>query len=129
MENLFQRLEKGQILVADGSTGTMLMERGLKPGDPPESFNITRRDLVEEIARLYLDAGADIIHTNTFGGSPLRLSFYSLEDKAEEINRNAVLSVRKVAGEGAYISGFHSQREVRREMLNLRKYTPLLKDR
>ena len=105
MKELVKRLRNGEILVADGSTGTMLMELGLKPGDPPESFNLARRDVVEEIAASYLDAGSDIIHTNTFGASPLRLSFYSLEDKTEEINRNAVLTVRKVAGDRAYVSG------------------------
>ena len=105
MEKLLKRLKDGQILVSDGGVGTMLMELGLNPGDPPESFNILRRDLVEKITALYLDAGADIITTNTFGASPLRLSFYSLEDKTEEINRNAVLAVRKVVGDQVYISG------------------------
>jgi len=104
MENLIQRLKRGKILVSDGGVGTMLMELGLKPGDAPESFNILRPDVVEKIAALYLEAGADIITTNTFGGSPLRLSFYSLEDKTEEINRNAVLSARKAIANRAYIS-------------------------
>lgn len=104
MENLIQRLKHGKILVSDGGVGTMLMELGLKPGDPPESFNILHGDVVEKIAARYLDAGADIITTNTFGGSPLRLSFYSLEDKTEEINRNAVGAVRKAIGNRAYLS-------------------------
>jgi len=104
MENLIQRLKRGKILVSDGGVGTMLMELGLKPGDAPESFNILHPEVVEKIAALYLEAGADIITTNTFGGSPLRLSFYSLEDKTEEINRNAVLSARKAIANRAYIS-------------------------
>jgi len=104
MKKLLERLKNGEILVADGAMGTMLMERGLKPGEPPESFNLTRLDVIEEIARLYLDAGADIIQTNTFGASPLKLSLYSLEDKTEEINRNAVLAVKEVVGDHAYIS-------------------------
>ncbi|MCK4224291.1 MAG: homocysteine S-methyltransferase family protein [candidate division Zixibacteria bacterium] len=104
MESLLKRLKNGEILVADGAMGTMLFDYGLKPGEPPESFNLTRSEVLEEIARLYLDAGADIIQTNTFGASPLRLSLYSLDDKTEEINRNAVLAVRKVVGDRAYIS-------------------------
>lgn len=104
MKKLLERLKNGEILVADGAMGTMLMERGLKPGEPPESFNLTRLDVIEETARLYLDAGADIIQTNTFGASPLKLSLYSLEDKTEEINRNAVLAVKEVVGDHAYIS-------------------------
>jgi 5-methyltetrahydrofolate--homocysteine methyltransferase len=104
MKSLLGRLKDGEILVADGAMGTMLFDFGLKPGEPPESFNLTRPEVLEEIARLYLDAGADIIQTNTFGASPLRLSTYSLEDKTEKINKNAVLAVRKVVEDRAYIS-------------------------
>ena len=104
MKSLLKRLKDGEILVADGAMGTMLFDFGLKPGEPPESFNLTRPEVLEEIAGLYLDAGADIIQTNTFGASPLRLSSYSLDDKTEEINRNAVLAVKKVVGDRAYIS-------------------------
>lgn len=104
MKRLLERLEKGEVLVADGAMGTMFMERGLKPGEPPESFNL-RPAVLEEIAGLYLDAGAEIIQTNTFGASGLKLSFYSLEDKIEKINTNAVLAVKKVVGNRAYISG------------------------
>lgn len=105
MTNLIDELRSGTILVADGAMGTMLMERGLKQGEPPELFNLTRTHILEEIARLYLDAGADIIQTNTFGASPLKLSSYSLGNRVEEINRNAVLAVRKVVEDHAYISG------------------------
>ena len=104
MESLLKRLKNGEILVADGAMGTMLFDYGLKPGEPPESFNLTRPEVLEEIARLYLDAGAEIIQTNTFGASPLRLASYSLEDKTKKINKNAVLAVRKVVGDRAHIS-------------------------
>jgi 5-methyltetrahydrofolate--homocysteine methyltransferase len=104
VKQLLNRLKDGEILVADGAIGTMLMDYGLKPGEPPEAFNLTRADILEKIASLYLDAGADIIQTNTFGASPLRLSVYSLEDKTEEINRNAILAVRKVVKDHAYIA-------------------------
>ncbi len=103
MKDLLERIKNG-VLVADGAMGTMLMACGLKPGDVPESFNLTQPEILEKIASLYLDAGAEIIQTNTFGASPLKLSFYSLDDKTEEINRNAVLAVRKAVGERAYIS-------------------------
>ena len=103
MKNLLERLRDGEILVADGAMGTMLMNYGLNPGEPPESFNLTRPEVLEEIARLYLDAGADIIQTNTFGASPLRLLLGSLEDKTEEINGNAVLAARKAAKDRAYV--------------------------
>jgi len=102
MKKLFERLKEGEILVADGAMGTMLMTH-LKLGECPESINLTHPEILEEIASLYLNAGADIIQTNTFGASPLKLSLYSLEDKTEEINSNAVLAVKKVVGNRAYI--------------------------
>jgi len=103
MKKVLERSKEGEILVADGAMGTMLITH-LKLGECPESINLTRPEILEEIASLYLNAGADIIQTNTFGASPLKLSLYSLEHKTEEINRNAVLAVRGVVGNHAYIS-------------------------
>ncbi|MCK5116515.1 MAG: homocysteine S-methyltransferase family protein [Candidatus Aegiribacteria sp.] len=105
MNGFLERLRNGSILVADGAMGTMLFERGLKSGECPEAINLTRPSVLEEIARLYLDAGADIIQTNTFGGSPLKLASYSLEEKALLINRNAVLAVKRAVSGRAYVSG------------------------
>ncbi|OYD14424.1 hypothetical protein CH333_03345 [candidate division WOR-3 bacterium JGI_Cruoil_03_44_89] len=103
MKKLLERLKEGEILVADGAMGTMLMKH-LEAGECPESVNLTHPEIPEEIAGLYFDAGADIIQANTFGASPLKLSLYSIEHKTEEINRNAVLAVRRVVGNRAYIS-------------------------
>jgi len=105
MRSILDHLKKGKILVSDGAMGTMLFERGLRSGDCPELLNLSKPKILEEIAQIYFEAGADIIQTNTFGGSPLKLSDYGLEDKCEEINFNAVESVRKVIGENAYLSG------------------------
>ena len=105
MKSLLDRLAAGEVLVADGAMGTMLMERGLAAGNPPESFNLERIDVLEQIARAYLDAGADIIQTNTFGASRLKLAQYSLGDRVEEINKNAVRAVRNAAQSKAYVSG------------------------
>lgn len=104
MKKLLERLHNGEILVADGAMGTMLFQRGLKSGECPEGMNLSRSFILEDIARLYLDAGADIIQTNTFGGSPLKLASYSLADKAALINRNAVSAVKKVVAGKAYVS-------------------------
>ncbi|MFQ5868848.1 MAG: homocysteine S-methyltransferase family protein, partial [Candidatus Zixiibacteriota bacterium] len=104
MQRLLDRLIEGVVLVADGAMGTMLLQRGLKAGDCPERMNLEQPEALEEIARLYLQAGADIIQTNTFGASPLKLSQYSLRDRTEEINAEAVRAVRKVIGDRAYLS-------------------------
>ncbi len=99
-----ERLRRGDVLVGDGAWGTMLMARGLTPGTPPESFVLERPDTIREIARLYLEAGADLITTDTFGGTSLNLSGYGLADRADDINRRAVTLVREIAGGRAYLS-------------------------
>lgn len=104
MRPILDRIRDGEILLADGAMGTMLMSRGLKPGECPEIFNLRHPKILEEIARLYLAAGADILQTNTFGGSPLKLACYQLEDKTEDINRNAVVVAKNVAQGRAYVS-------------------------
>jgi hypothetical protein len=70
------RLEKKKILIADGGWGTELQKRGLPPGEPPEAWNLSRPEDVLAVARSYVEAGADIILTNTFGGSPLKLAIW-----------------------------------------------------
>ena len=101
---LLDRLKAGDIVVGDGAWGTLLMARGLKPGEPPESLNLTRSDAIEDIARQYLDAGSEIITTNTFGGSPARLRQYGLDGETEAINRAAVEAARRAAADRAYVS-------------------------
>ncbi|MBN2430679.1 MAG: homocysteine S-methyltransferase family protein, partial [Acidobacteria bacterium] len=86
MEPLLDRIARGEVLVADGAMGTLLFERGLEPGYSPEEMNLSRPEVLAEIARLYLDAGAQLVQTNTFGGSPLKLANFQLQDRTEEIN-------------------------------------------
>jgi len=100
---LLARLAAGERLVGDGAMGTMLFQRGLEPGRPPESITLSHPGVLEEIARLYLDAGSDILQTNTFGGSPLKLALHGLDAETEAINREAVRAVRRVAGDRAYV--------------------------
>ncbi|MBQ4347839.1 MAG: homocysteine S-methyltransferase family protein, partial [Firmicutes bacterium] len=64
---------KNRILFFDGGTGTLLMERGLLPGEPPEGWNLSRAEDITDIHRAYLRAGADIICANTFGASEIKL--------------------------------------------------------
>jgi len=85
--------------------GTTLFENGLKPGECPELMNLTHPDLIRDIARSYSEAGADIILTNTFGASPLKLAEYGLEPRTAEINTAAVTAVRAAVGTDVIISG------------------------
>lgn len=80
----------GRILIFDGAMGTMLQQRGLAPGQSPEELNLTMPAVVESVHRDYLQVGADLVTTNTFGGSRLKLQEYGLEGQLAAINRRAV---------------------------------------
>ncbi len=96
-----------RILVLDGAMGTMLQQRDLTAADfggPElegcnEHLVLTRPDVILEIHRKYLEAGSDIVETNSFGGTPLVLGEYGLADKAGEINRKAAAIARQAAKE------------------------------
>jgi 5-methyltetrahydrofolate--homocysteine methyltransferase len=102
--DLLGRLGAGEVLVGDGAWGTLLMAHGLAPGEPPETINLARPEVLEEIARQYVDAGADLVTTNTFGGSPARLRAFGLDGRAGEINGAAVEAVRRACGGRAFVS-------------------------
>lgn len=88
-----------ELLIFDGALGTMLQQRGLAAGENPEALNLRAPETVKEVHKLYLSAGSDIITTNTFGGSPIKLSEYGMEDKTEEVNRRAVEIAREACRE------------------------------
>src|SRR5512137_1710521 len=100
----FMAVLKERTLVLDGAMGTMLQERGLKPGQSPEEMNLTMPEVVAGVHQEYLDAGADIIVTNTFGGSRPKLSHYGLEGRLAEINAASVRIAKSVAGNKAYVA-------------------------
>jgi methionine synthase I (cobalamin-dependent) len=96
------------VVLADGAMGTMLFDAGLQFGDPPEVWNLTRPDVVRGIQRGYLDAGARIVLTNTFGGNRFRLSLGGLEDRVAEFNQTAAILLRAevtAAGGDALVAG------------------------
>jgi 5-methyltetrahydrofolate--homocysteine methyltransferase len=103
-DKLTERIGKGKVLVSDGAIGTLLFERGLRAGMCPESFNLDKPEVLGEIARLYVEAGADIVHTNTFGASSLNLQSHGLGDHLETINRNGVAAVKRAVGDRAVVS-------------------------
>ncbi len=96
-------VKSGKILVSDGAWGTMLQLKGLEIGGCPELWNLTRPDDVYDVAKSYIVAGADIIETNSFGGSSIKLADYDLQDKVFAINKKAVEISRKAAGPNKYV--------------------------
>ncbi len=105
MRPFMERVRSGPVLIGDGAMGSFLMEHGLKPGDCPEAFNLSRPEVLRDVASRYFEAGAEIVQTNTFGGSALKLEAYGVDDNTERINRAAALAVREVVGHRAYVSG------------------------
>ena len=91
-------LEKRGRLVADGGMGTTLFQLGLRPGGTPEEWNVDEPDLVAKVHRSFVEAGADIILTNTFGGTRARLDLDKQGDRVEELNAAGVAVARGVAG-------------------------------
>jgi len=91
--------------VSDGAWGTFLQKKGLSPGECPEEWNITRPDDVFDIAQSYIQAGADMIETNSFGGNWYKLKGYGLENQVFELNKAAAEISRKAAGPDRFVLG------------------------
>lgn len=105
MEPFLERLQRGPAILGDGAWGTMLFARGLPTGDAPERVCLDHPELLTEIAGLYLEAGAEVVTTNTFGANPERLGLHGLAADLEEICHVAVAALRRAVGERAWVSG------------------------
>ena len=94
---LAELLAKKPVLLADGATGTNLFEMGLQSGDPPEMWNIEHADRIHVLHQMFVDAGSDIILTNSFGGNRRRLALHKLDGRVGELNALAARHARLVA--------------------------------
>ena len=105
MRSILKALESGKILISDGGWGTFLHQLGLGVGECPEIWNVTHRREVLSIAQSYIDAGSDMILTNSFGAHPLRLEHFGLQDRAFELNEEAASISREAAGDDHFVLG------------------------
>ena len=90
MNTFLELLEEKRVLLTDGATGTNLFALGLQSGDSPEFWNTEHPDRVATHYRSFIDAGSDIVLTNTFGGNSYRLKLHDGEDRVAEFNQAAV---------------------------------------
>ena len=90
-------LNEKQILLADGASGTNFMEMGLEPGFPPDIWNISEPQKPEALHQMFVDAGSDIILTNTFGANAPRLKLHKAENETYEINKAGAEIAGRVA--------------------------------
>ena len=96
-QKIVEAIKEKKVLVSDGAWGTSLQNKGLTSGECPELWNIDKPDQVREVGEAYARAGAQILETNSFGGNGIKLAFFNLQDRLDEINRIAARLSREAA--------------------------------
>jgi 5-methyltetrahydrofolate--homocysteine methyltransferase len=102
-DRLRELLEHRPWLLADGATGSNLFERGLQSGDAPELWNVDHPDRIADLHRNFIEAGADIILTNSFGGTRYRLKLHKAEHRVAELNERAAAIARSEAARSSRV--------------------------
>jgi methionine synthase / methylenetetrahydrofolate reductase(NADPH) len=101
----FRERLQNEVIVFDGGVGTYLYEKGVYINTCFDELNLTNPDLVAEVHKEYIQAGADVIETNTFGANRIKLAPHGLETRVVDINRKGAEIARKVAGDSTYVAG------------------------
>ena len=105
MTGIRERLRENEVIVFDGGVGTYLYEKGVFINTCYDELNLTNPDIVTEVHREYVTAGADVIETNTFGANRFRLAAHGLEKKAYEIAKRGAQLAKAVAGDETLVAG------------------------
>ena len=103
MSSILEAIAGKKVLVGDGAWGTFLMRKGMQPGECPELWCIEHADDVRDIAKMYVDAGADIVMTDSFGGSRFKLEHYGLAGRVSELNEAAARLSREAIRDQGYV--------------------------
>src|SRR3546814_16491312 len=117
-DRLTERLETRPWLLADGATGTNFFAMGMQHGDAPELWNLAQPDDVVRHYRSFIDAGSDIVLTNSFGGTANRLKLHKADDRVFEINQAAAALARRAAEEAKAESGRSEESRVGKECVS-----------
>jgi len=100
-----RELARERLVIYDGGMGTMLFAAGLLDGESPEPWNWEKPEVVNAVYRAYYDAGSDVVQTNTFGGTPIKLSERDLQDRTYDANFLAAKALKAICPEGRYTAG------------------------
>ncbi len=98
-QKIVDAVKSGKVLISDGAWGTFLQKKGLKPGECPELWAVDRPADVKAIAQAYFAAGADMVESDTFGGTSFKLEHFGLKDRVAEINKAAAKLSAEAAAE------------------------------
>lgn len=103
MKSILAAMAEKKVLVCDGAWGTFLMRKGMQPGECPELWCIEHAEDVRDIAKMYADAGADIVMTDSFGGNRFKLEHYGLAHRVSELNEAAARLSREAIGDRGHV--------------------------
>ncbi|HEX2780992.1 MAG TPA: homocysteine S-methyltransferase family protein, partial [Gemmatimonadaceae bacterium] len=98
-------LDPDSVVVFDGAMGTMLYSKGVFINQCYDELNVRSPDLVREVHKAYVKAGAEVIETNSFGANRIKLAQYGLESQVAELNRAAAALAREAAGDRVLVAG------------------------
>lgn len=104
-KSFLERLRAGEVMASDGATGTNHQQNGLPPGSPPDEWVFDEPGKVAALHRAFMNAGSDIILTDTFNGTRFRLRESKYTDRARELNIRAAEIARRTAGNHAFVAG------------------------